>query len=217
MGDKQKVEADESEFYAQLISEMFAGGGGGTGPTRLGGGSMSKRWKLALVGKVIGMLEHLKQPSVPEKPASLPQSNLSLRMSLDACARKGERAPATDREIRDTFNRWRDEVVRLEGESAGRLGLLLFCVDVLVEQVESGEHGMESTLRMVSDHVCHMWPVDEPFPSGRNEREAWVLKACRRTDLIPNWLLSNLKPPLFIPGGGGGSSDAVASDDFLDE
>lgn len=143
-----------------------------------------------------------RKPSVLTRPATLPDDDEALCAALRACKSKGEKAPKEAREIGRDFGAWIDAVAHAEARGAMAMELCLRALDVFAD-LAVNEHEPEAFVRavMVADHIRDQWQV-EPLPLlDPATWERVCVRANRRMDVIPAWLLNaeTERPGVFSP------------------
>lgn len=204
--------AEMARFYLGIITDLIGGPSGGNryddrdrAPSPLGGpGTPESRDRkllamFTLAQDVLTRLHWYRPPAMPDRPAMLPLTDLTVLTHLTAVRHKGERAGAGDREVASAFGNWKNELVKLEGESSSRLRMLLNVHDTLRAVDARGSDDLTSTIARVEEHIARYWDMHAPYPDAGSDRDRATATACRRDDLMPTWLMNGGRPPRFVP------------------
>jgi len=235
--DTPDENAVNARFYLRIIEDLLGASvsGGGSryanrdrAPSPLGGPTTDEQRDrrllamFALAKDVLSRLHSHRPPPMPERPAMLPVSDLTLMTHLTSARSRGERAAPADREVAEAFGTWRYELCRLEGESGSTLRLLLGTHSTLCEVRDRGGNDarLAGDIAHLEEHVARYWSIEAPYPADAHDVDRLVARAQRRGDLLATWLMNGDRPPRF--SGPGRRFDPRGSmgrteDDFTDD
>lgn len=135
----------------------------------------------------------------PERPYDLPDDE-AIWGSVQ-CVRVLGRPAREDVETARRWVRYKDALMTAEARSKSRLTFLMGCVETLLEHPDDPQ--MAEAARSLSDHVLKWWPEAEqsklPPKPAVAERDIFLSRCVRRTDLVSTWLLYGGRPSKYDP------------------
>lgn len=202
-----------TEFYMNIVQSMFGGAmGGGEGMQRIGPDPKDEAARdrrlmawLALANDAVQQLDTSYRPPVfPERPAEVPTNDYEVLASLrvvSSAAKRGKKAPEHDRAVAKRFGEWKADIVQREAKSQAALASVANYHDVYsaIEERGGGDDSITERKRQLEVHARYHWDVQLPLAKERQDRQRQVLKACRRSDIMPSWLLNGTEPPKYVP------------------